>query len=120
MVLEDRVREDQRAGAVGDQFGPVVTAGRCKGGGAEAKIDRTIGIGEDIEVIAMMLDAVFVAGFAGCDQAGLGVGVMGVEEVDFAGLVVGDVDQEIVAGLGLAEVDVEGGVGLLKTSSSAL
>ena len=72
-----------------------------------------IGVGQDVECVTVVIDAVFKPGRAWLDQARLGFRIRGVDQVDFAGLVVRDVNQQVVAGLGFVEVDVEGGVLLL-------
>ncbi len=109
--------EHQRAGFVRNERRPVGAAGGGDRRRADTEIDRVTvgigGVGENVEQVAVVVDAVFKAGGARFDEARLGGRVVGVDEVDFAGLMVGDVDQQVVARLGFAEVHVEGGVVLL-------
>ena len=111
-LVGDRL-EDQAAGLVGHDLAPVRALRRRHRRLADAEVLRTVGIGGDDQALAMMLHGILVAMLARHDQARAAFGPIGVDQVDFARLVVVRVDDDELARLRLADADVKAAILLL-------
>src|SRR5690606_40044668 len=72
----------------------------------EADVLRSPGIGRDVQLIVMMVDAVFVTGLAGRNEPRLIIGLVAVDEIDLVRLMIVSIDDDELARLRGAYADV--------------
>ena len=113
VVLGDGHLDDEAAGAVGDKFFPIGKARIGHGGFDDAEILRVFGIGGDDEAVVVMLDVILMTRRARRNDPRHGLGIVGVQDVKLARLVIMGVDQHEGARPRAAERQEEALVGLL-------
>ena len=106
-ILIDADVEDQAAGFVRNDLAPVRLVGRMDRRHDDAEILRVGGIGGDDQQRPVMLDAVLMADAAGCDEAGRRIRAVGIDQMNFARLVIVNVDQDELARLRRGQADEE-------------
>src|SRR5690606_18748815 len=77
--------------------------------GDDLVVFGAIGIGADIEDAVALVDFIFAVGEAGRDEARLAA-LVGIDQPDFAGLVIMGVDDQEFIRQGLADADEETGI----------
>ena len=92
IAIDDRV-EDQATIAVRDQFAPVFDARRGNGRLANAEILSARGVGHNEKPVPVVLDVVFVPLLARSHDAQRLKRGIGVDEIDFARLMIVSVDE---------------------------
>ncbi len=79
---------------VRNHLAPVLHAGRSNGRLAYTEIFRPAGVGRDDEPVPIMLDVVFMPLLARCNDAHWLFRGVGVDEIDFACLMIMSVDED--------------------------
>ena len=113
VVAEHVQVPDHHAGAVGHRVAPVLPRRRVEGTGDDLEVHRAVGIRQNDEIRAPVLDRVDQPLLAACDATERALVVGPVEQVDFRRLVVARRDGEISAGLGAADIHEEARIGFL-------
>jgi hypothetical protein len=113
VVCEGHQIEKQPARLVRQDLAPVLDARIGHRSLADAEVLRAGGVRHDEKAIAVVVHGILVAVLAPSHQPHRPVGPVGLDQVDFVGLVVVGVDRNEPAGLGLADADIEADVLLL-------
>ncbi len=90
MAGERHVEEDHDARPVRDELAPVPAFGRGERRRDDLEILGAVGVRQDDEVAAVVLDRIEHARVARGDEAGRGARVLAVEQPDLRGLVIAD------------------------------
>ena len=113
-VIPEHVQvPDHGAGPIGHRVAPVLAGGGIEGAGDDLEVHRAVGIRQNDEIRAPVLDRVDQPLLAGRDAAERALVVGAIEEMDLRRLVVACCDGQVAARLGAADMHEEARIGLL-------
>ena len=112
-VLQHDIADDEDAGPVRDQVLPVLLARIGHGRGDELVVLGTALVGADDELIGTVLDVIFDAFDTRCDDAGLVIRILRIDQPDLGGVMIVDADGNPLLRIGLAHAGELAGVLLL-------
>jgi hypothetical protein len=104
--------DDHAAFAVGHQIAPMVDLRLRDRGRHDLEILGSVLVGQDQELLAMMLDVIAQPDLARMNQTGGGIRHCQIDDPDLRGLVIAHIDQQEGAGLRLGDRDKHARIGL--------